>query len=311
MDVASTERDHEKKKSTYPHPPPMEDLAQLDRIIADLQQLRVSLARTQQLQDWVEQLTEQKKFTKIIVMLGAGASTGAQIPDFRSPGGLYDQLKALGVSRGEDVFDIQVFRKDPSLFYRFAHMLVPDPSRFRPTATHQFVKALQDQGILLRCFTQNIDGLEAEAGLREDKVVCAHGTFQQFRCLEAECSYTTRLDPDTLNQLKAQRVLRCPEHGTALKPDVVFFGEDLSSDYYRRVAADSAECDCLIVIGTSLKVRPFCNLVEAVPRSIPRVLVNREEVGAEFFQFQRRPTRDILALGECDSFCAQWTRLLQ
>jgi NAD-dependent SIR2 family protein deacetylase len=65
------------------------------------------------------------------------------------------------------------------------------PGNFRPTPTHHFLKLLHDKGLLLRCYTQNIDSLEAEAGLPPDKVVAAHGNFDSARCIA--CSSAAEL----------------------------------------------------------------------------------------------------------------------
>ena len=57
------------------------------------------------------------------------------------------------------------------------------PGQYKPTPTHNFIRLLNDHGLLLRCFTQNIDSLETEAGLPKDKVVAAHGNFDAATCI--------------------------------------------------------------------------------------------------------------------------------
>lgn len=107
---------------------------------------------------------------------GAGISTSAGIPDFRSPDtGLYANLARLDLPYAEAVFDISYFRNNPLPFYTLAQELFP--GKYRPTITHSFIKLLHDKDLLLKLFTQNIDCLELEAGLPEDMVVEAHGSF--------------------------------------------------------------------------------------------------------------------------------------
>ena len=115
----------------------------------------------------------------VIVMVGAGASVSAGIPDFRTPGtGLYDNLQKYNLPYAEAVFDISYFRKNPSPFYTLCAEMWPG-DRFEPTAAHRFFKALHDHEKLLRVFTQNIDSLESQAGLPADKIVAAHGNFDK------------------------------------------------------------------------------------------------------------------------------------
>eukprot|EP00466_Bigelowiella_natans_P008915 jgi/Bigna1/87574/estExt_fgenesh1_pg.C_220015 len=108
------------------------------------------------------------KAKKIVVMVGAGISCNAGIPDFRSPGtGLYDNLQAYDLPYPEAVFDLQFFRSNPEPFYRLCKELWP--GQYNPTSTHHFINKLHEKGLLLRCFTQNIDSLETLAGLPTEK----------------------------------------------------------------------------------------------------------------------------------------------
>ena len=71
------------------------------------------------------------------------------------------------------------------------------------------------------------------------------------------------------------------KYGGLVKPDIVFFGEQLPTRFHKLLEEDFHKCDLLIVMGTSLKVRPFCSLIDYVPKNIPRLLINREEVGVK------------------------------
>jgi NAD+-dependent protein deacetylase SIR2 len=79
------------------------------------------------------------------------------------------------------MFDIEVFRDDPRIFYSFAKLLLPSTAHFSPT--HAFLKLLQDKQKLLRVYTQNIDNLEQSAGVAEEKLVQCHGSFATASCM--------------------------------------------------------------------------------------------------------------------------------
>ncbi|KAJ2512790.1 NAD-dependent deacetylase hst3 [Coemansia sp. RSA 1939] len=107
---------------------------------------------------------------RCIVITGAGISVSSGIPDFRSPQGLFHQLKQrypTAMSSGRDIFDATLFH-DPTmveLFYSFMGELRNLVSQATCTPTHAFIKELDECGKLLRCYTQNIDSLEKRIGL--------------------------------------------------------------------------------------------------------------------------------------------------
>lgn len=79
--------------------------------------------------------------------------------------------------------------------------------------------------------------------------------------------------------MSIETVPLCTKCQNFVKPDISFFGEDLPARFNKLAAVDFIECDLLIVIGTSLQVRPFADLIKRVGRDVPRLLINREEVG--------------------------------
>ena len=118
-------------------------------------------------------------------MAGAGISVSAGIPDFRSPGtGLYDNLEKYDLPNPQSIFELSYFRERPDAFYMLAKELWPD--NFEPTPTHRFIALLHSKGLLKRCFTQNIDSLEASAGIPKDMIVAAHGNFDGCRRVRVE-----------------------------------------------------------------------------------------------------------------------------
>eukprot|EP00929_Paragymnodinium_shiwhaense_P066840 TRINITY_DN33583_c0_g1_i1.p1 TRINITY_DN33583_c0_g1~~TRINITY_DN33583_c0_g1_i1.p1 ORF type:complete len:326 (+),score=48.11 TRINITY_DN33583_c0_g1_i1:115-1092(+) len=262
----------------------------------------------------------------IVVMVGAGVSVSAGIPDFRTPGtGLYDNLKQYNLPYPEAIFDLDFFRKTPQPFYTLCRELWP--GQHKPTPTHYFLALLERKGMLRRCFTQNIDSLEAQAGLPAEKIVAAHGNFDSASCIRSH----KKVDVDEVREAVFAGKDAClalgKKYGGLVKPDIVFFGEDLPRRFFQLSSEDLPQADLLLVMGTSLQVQPFAGLVNQVLPEVPRVLVNRDRVGeadaaggddfmrlfntsSAGFRFDDPGTRDVFLEGNCDDGISQLCSLL-
>nr|KAF6425718.1 sirtuin 1 [Molossus molossus] len=205
------------------------------------------------IEDAVKLLQECKK---IIVLTGAGVSVSCGIPDFRSRDGIYARLAVdfPDLPDPQAMFDIEYFRKDPRPFFKFAKEIYP--GQFQPSLCHKFIALSDKEGKLLRNYTQNIDTLEQVAGIQ--RIIQCHGSFATASCLI--CKYKVDCEAvrgDIFNQV-VPRCPRCPadEPLAIMKPEIVFFGENLPEQFHRAMKYDKDEVDLLIVIGSSLKVRP-------------------------------------------------------
>lgn len=110
------------------------------------------------------------KSKRSTLLTGAGISCNAGIPDFRSSDGLYNLVKEKypkTVVKGQDLFDISLFRDELTLqvFCTFMEGLYSSSIKAIPTETHKFIRTLKEKNKLLRCYTQNIDGIEAKIDL--------------------------------------------------------------------------------------------------------------------------------------------------
>lgn len=229
----------------------------------------------------------------VVVMVGAGISTSAGIPDFRSPDtGLYANLARLNLPYAEAVFDISYFRKNPLPFYTLAHELYP--GKYRPTITHSFVRLLYEKGILLKLFTQNIDCLEREAGVPGDMIVEAHGSFADQACIECGASYPDDKIKDHIERMEPPHCEQASCDGL-VKPKIVFFGEQLPAAFFNNRDKPAA-ADLCIVMGTSLTVQPFASLPNFVRDGCPRLLINKEQVGSIGSRGD-----DVILLDDCDT----------
>lgn len=241
----------------------------------------------------------------IIILTGAGISTICGIPDFRSRDGIYSRLSREypNLPDPQSMFDIKYFSQDPRPFYKFAREIYP--GQFKPSASHLFIKKMENRGALLRNYTQNIDTLERIAGI--SRLVECHGSFQYARCTKCKL----RISGDEIrDHIFQQRIPLChicnknetattafsidesvnneqedPEKSEQLrqlvemgvfKPEIVFFGEELPDDFHESIEADRHNCDLLIVIGSSLKVKPVAMIPNLISSHVPQILINRE-----------------------------------
>ncbi|XP_071394876.1 NAD-dependent protein deacetylase sirtuin-3, mitochondrial [Centroberyx affinis] len=246
--------------------------------------------RRQTLEDVAKNIQEWK-YKRVVVMAGAGISTPSGIPDFRSPGsGLYDNLQQYDLPYAEAIFEINFFHRNPKPFFALAKELYP--GNYQPNLTHYFVRLLHQKGQLLRMYTQNIDGLERLAGIPPNMLVEAHGTFSTATCTVCRRNYKgEELRPDVMSGT----VPKCPTCTGVVKPDIVFFGEELPQHFFKYIT-DFPLADLLIIMGTSLEVEPFASLAGAVRGSVPRLLINRDAVGP-FAWGNPRPS-DVVQLGD-------------
>ncbi|RNA07447.1 NAD-dependent deacetylase Sirt2 isoform X3 [Brachionus plicatilis] len=254
---------------------------------------------------------------EVIVMTGAGISTNANIPDFRSESfGLYNRLQKYNLPHTTAVFTLKYFKENPAPFYDIAHEMYPVLQNAKPTITHYFIKLLDQKGKLLKHYTQNIDCLEELAGLEGKKTVQAHGHIKTGTCLGCQKSFDFKFLKDKVIK---NEIPRCNECSETIKPDVVLFGESLPKEFWN-FTSDFSKCKLLIIIGTSLAVQPFAGLAGQVDLNCPRVLINRDQIGdsemlGSFLTnlFHLNPEfgstsnthRDVFLEGDCDKICLQ------
>lgn len=226
--------------------------------------------------DGVVEYIKSGSANKIALLTGAGISCGAGIPDFRSIGtGLYSNLQKYNLPKPSDVFTLTYFDEHPEPFFDLVGSLLPGNNK--PTFIHYFSKLLNDKGLLVRHYTQNIDGLERIAGVPAEKLVESHGTFYTAHC--RKCQHQYELE-EIRADLNTGNVLKCKQTGCdgVVKPDITFFGEGMPARFRELVRKDLGECDLLIIMGTSLKVNPFASLTSYVREDVPRVLINLDKV---------------------------------
>lgn len=234
-------------------------------------------------------------------MTGAGISTSCGIPDFRSKGtGFYDLLSSLPiaelVNEPQEIFDINIFRSEPFIFYNVAELIYKTFDVIQPSHAHLFIAWLYNRGQLLRCYTQNLDNLERMAGIPNDKLIHCHGNLATATCLECGASFPIH---GFLDDIRAKKVIRCVQTRKGkgnnskkkrkteedlqpgvcnglIKPDVVFFHENLPAIFDQTLPKDLAETDLIIVMGSSMRVAPVSKIPLLVPGPVPTIVINLE-----------------------------------
>jgi len=214
----------------------------------------------------------------IVAFTGAGVSTLAGIRDFRGKNGVYRQLwHGLQV---EEILSLDCFQRRPELFYEWAREFVYCLDDFAPGAMHTALAHLEEIGKLpLGIYTQNIDLLHQKAGSRQ--VYEIHGSPARHHCLRCRHRQTYA---EVAPEVMAGRVPRCPECGGVMKPDIVFYGENLDEALLERGFDTFAKADLALVMGSSLTVYPAAALPEAAARNgVKTVIINEQPTHLDDF----------------------------
>ncbi|CAN5659739.1 NAD-dependent protein deacetylase [soil metagenome] len=228
---------------------------------------------------------------RVVVLAGAGCSTESGIPDYRGP---------EGSLRTRTPIQYQEFLRSEAARVRYwARSTVgwPRMAAARPNAAHYALARLEEGGVVRGVITQNVDGLHQAAGSR--RAVELHGSLASVRCLE--CRHAVRraewqerlrglnaglhgkdaeAAPDGDAELPAQslenfRVPGCEVCGGVMKPDVVFFGENVPADTVEQAWRLFEEADVLLVVGSSLTVYSGRRFVyRAQKESVPIGIIN-------------------------------------
>ena len=205
---------------------------------------------------------------RIVVFTGAGISTESGIPDFRSPGGIWERFDP-------DDFTYQKFVSDPECRRKQWQMLREGglTTKAKPNLAHYAIAELDSLGKLDCVITQNVDNLHQKAGVPDGKVLELHGNMQWAKCLSCGQCYPFEQIQAGLD--KGEEVPDCPACHGLLKPDAVFFGEPLPEKVLREATSRSRNCDLFIVIGSTLVIYPADYMpIYAVESGAKLVIIN-------------------------------------
>ncbi|MEU5959113.1 NAD-dependent protein deacetylase [Streptomyces sp. NPDC047525] len=246
----------------------------------------------------------------VAVLSGAGLSTESGIPDYRGENG---SLRRHTPMTYQEFVGAEQARQR---YWARSQLGWRAMTRARPNAGHRAVTALLEAGLLTGVITQNVDGLQQSAGARD--VIELHGSLSRVVCLacgqsssrsdldrrlreanprfeaDAERHRAARVNPDGDVELPDEavrqfRVVACSACGDGvLKPDVVFFGENVPPE---RVAACRdlvEEAAVLLVLGSSLTVMSGLRFVrQAAQSGTPVLIVNQGPTRGDRWATQR------------------------
>lgn len=213
---------------------------------------------------------------KMVVFVGAGLSTESGIPDFRSPGGVWDKYDP------EDFYFQNFLSNEASRekYWQMATEMYNSMKDAKPNQGHLAIAELERLGLLDCLITQNIDGLHFKAGNSPEKVLELHGTAMHVRCLSCNKQYDR--DAVQLRIAGGEKAPRCDECAGLLKPATISFGQSMPEWETREAYERSAACDLFIVIGSSLVVQPAAYMpIIAQKGGAKLVIINRDETACD------------------------------
>ncbi|MFZ7103620.1 MAG: SIR2 family NAD-dependent protein deacylase [Peptococcaceae bacterium] len=190
--------------------------------------------RLQTLAEWLK----QSPYT--VVFTGAGMSTEAGLPDFRSKDGLWKQKDPRKLA------SLEAMQQNPEEFYEFYRMRLATLGLADPHQGHYLLAQWEKERKIRAVITQNVDGLHHKAG--SNRVIELHGTLREAVCLKCKAVFPAGV-------LMGQGIPRC-RCGSMLKPGVILFGEMLPQDALHQADIESRRSHLFIVIGSSLEVSP-------------------------------------------------------
>jgi NAD-dependent deacetylase len=187
----------------------------------------------------------------VVAATGAGMSKESGIATFReAQEGLWERYNP------EELATRQGFQDSPARvwgWYNYRRGLIGQRA---PHAGHRALAELEELVPQVIVVTQNIDGFHLEAG--SSTVLEVHGSIHRFKCFEQD--HPVEVDEpvsDTHGDLEPPN---CPQCGSPVRPDVVWFGEMLPPGVFQQAEAASSACDVMLVVGTSGMVQPAANL---------------------------------------------------
>lgn len=204
---------------------------------------------------------------RVVVLTGAGLSTGSGIPDFRGPQGVWTRDPAAA-----RMATLATYTADPAVRRRsWQGRLAHGAWTAQPGAGHRALVALERTGRLAALLTQNVDELHQAAGTGAHLLLELHGTIHETVCLQCAARAPMELALDRVRAGDPDPC--CRVCGGLLKSATISFGQHLDQPLMRRARALVAGADVLLAAGSSLTVQPVAALCRVATRAGARLAV--------------------------------------
>ncbi|WP_460232295.1 SIR2 family NAD-dependent protein deacylase [Aurantivibrio plasticivorans] len=204
-----------------------------------------------------------------VAFTGAGISTESGIPDFRSPGGLWDKYQPIYF---DDYMSSIEMRKES---WRRKIQTDKVIGVAKPNTGHLSLAQLVADGHLRSIITQNIDGLHQSSGISEQNIIELHGNSTYAKCLD--CQKRFDLKPLLAAFEKDETLPVCDECRGIVKTGTISFGQPMPEEEMERAYVMTEAADVFIVLGSSLSVYPAAAFPEnAARRGAKLIIINRD-----------------------------------
>ncbi len=211
-------------------------------------------------EEFIEKL---KKAKSLLFFTGAGISAESGIPTFRGDEGLWKKFKP------EELANFNAFIRNPDMvweWYQYRRKIINEAE---PNAAHITIKELE-KFFEVNVVTQNVDNLHGRAGSKN--IYELHGNIERNFCIDCKTFYNKDF-------IFENEVPKCEKCGGLIRPDVVWFGENLPQDVFQQAEEKAKKADICFVVGTSAVVYPAAY--------IP---ITAKEYGAYLVEINIQPT---------------------
>lgn len=215
---------------------------------------------------------------KALVFTGAGISTESGIPDFRSPGGIWEKYDPREMTYQKFLADPEVRKLRWKMFMEHQSMW-----EAKPNPAHLAIAELFKLGKLRAVITQNVDGLHQDAGVPPDNVIELHGTNREVYCISCGARWPS---PEVRERIEREglEIPDCTECGGIIKTATVSFGQSMPEREVLESERLSREADLMIVVGSTLVVHPAALMPVFTKQAGGRVvIINLSESGGDHY----------------------------